>query len=767
MKHSPWKKSAVSLALAAILLFQPISAAQAAEDPGRSTVQEPSSPEMEEKGAVEQPEAPQNILQPESDTSENATPSEEIPSQERSSLPAEENASSDEESPIPETVESEDDKELNSENKMPMSAMPRSAGIALISFPSPLTLAADCDGRSFYDENSQRILSGWVHYQGSYYFLNGSGELYRNRFITYGAEIAYLLDSQGRMIRGQAHYNGKNYFLDSDTGRLRMDNAWVSYNGKDYFPNAEGELYSERFITFGNSERYLMDASGAKVHGISPWNGKNYLLDPDTGRLRMDNAWVSYNGKDYFPNAEGELYSDRFITFGSSESYLMDSAGAKTKGIGALNGRRYLLDPDTGNLRRDNRWVTYEGEDYFPNAEGELYTNRFLTFGPRGSYFVDSTGKKCKGFLERYDKLYLLDPTTGRLREDNAWVSYNGKEYFPNAEGELYKNRFINFGSDEYLLNSQGEKVKGPQYFQNELYLLDWDTGLLHKKSGWVEHDGKYYFSQANGQLFHNQIISFGSDRYLIGTMGERLYGTQKLNGRYYYMNEKTGLIEAYSNDARWKLEKPQLVIDLSHHQDPLKMNFDAISASIRGVILRAGYTGHGTGNTYYKDQTFETYFREFRKRGIPIGVYWYSCADTPEEGVAEAKFLMSAIAGKQFELPVYWDTEDVYHQAKVSPQQLTDTGIAFLETLRGAGYYVGIYSSANWYKTHLDMSRMREYEVWVAHYGVASPRYYDPYSMWQFTSEYRLPGFDANLDASWMYYDLQKIIQLGGHNGW
>lgn len=192
------------------------------------------------------------------------------------------------------------------------------------------------------------------------------------------------------------------------------------------------------------------------------------------------------------------------------------------------------------------------------------------------------------------------------------------------------------------------------------------------------------------------------------------------------------------------------LIIDISGYQLPDLIDYDLISSQIDGVVLRIGYTGWGTGESYYGDAEFDRHYSEFKKRSVPVGGYWYSCADTVEEGIAEANFTLELIKGKKFELPIYWDTEDQHHQAKTTRKILTDTGIAYLDKVADAGYKVGLYASANWYKDRLDISRLLRYEIWVAHWYVSEPNFNYAYDMWQFTDRGRLKGYNGNLDFNY-----------------
>ena len=97
----------------------------------------------------------------------------------------------------------------------------------------------------------------------------------------------------------------------------------------------------------------------------------------------------------------------------------------------------------------------------------------------------------------------------------------------------------------------------------------------------------------------------------------------------------------------------------------------------------------------------------------------------------------------------------------------MTDTALAFLKEMEKAGYYTGIYASSSWLNEKLDMSRLKNYDVWVAHYGVNKPSYSGKYGMWQFTSQYKKDGFPYHLDANWMFVDYPSIIRNAGLNGY
>ena len=205
--------------------------------------------------------------------------------------------------------------------------------------------------------------------------------------------------------------------------------------------------------------------------------------------------------------------------------------------------------------------------------------------------------------------------------------------------------------------------------------------------------------------------------------------------------------------------------LDISSYQGGI--NFDAIKfAGIEFLILRAGFTGWGTGVNYNKDKSFEHFYNQSKSHNIPVGAYWYSCANTKEKGIAEAKYMYeNCLKDKQFEFPIYIDVEDTHHQVG-NKRGVTDAIIGFCEYLENLGYYVGIYASdISGFQDKMYLNELNAYDKWVARYG-SEPKYVKQYSMWQSTSTGRINGYNGNLDYDVADKDYSLIIKNIGLNG-
>lgn len=203
--------------------------------------------------------------------------------------------------------------------------------------------------------------------------------------------------------------------------------------------------------------------------------------------------------------------------------------------------------------------------------------------------------------------------------------------------------------------------------------------------------------------------------------------------------------------------------IDISTWQNPSDINYDLLAKEIDFAILRVGFTGYGTGESLHKDDAFERHYEELHKRDVPLGAYWYSCANTVSEGVREAKRCLEYISEKTLLYPVFIDVEDSHHQQPSSKKVLTDAVVAFCETIENAGYYVGIYSSSSWFSYEMDYGRLSPYDLWVAQWSASEPSMRK--GIWQYTSKGKLQGYSGNLDFNYAYKDYPSIIKGAGLN--
>jgi hypothetical protein len=191
-------------------------------------------------------------------------------------------------------------------------------------------------------------------------------------------------------------------------------------------------------------------------------------------------------------------------------------------------------------------------------------------------------------------------------------------------------------------------------------------------------------------------------------------------------------------------------------------------------VILRCG-------TSYGKDVCFEEYYASAKAAGLDVGCYYYSYAKSVDVARAEAKEMIAWMGDKLFEYPIYFDYEDP-SQASISGSAAAQICYAFMDTLKEAGYLVGLYSMASWIEqSWVTTSGIRDtYEGWVAHlateannsgmhsgeYKKLHSKYSTRYGMLQYSFTTYVNGagpFDCNVS----YKDYPAIVKQYGFNGY
>jgi len=180
--------------------------------------------------------------------------------------------------------------------------------------------------------------------------------------------------------------------------------------------------------------------------------------------------------------------------------------------------------------------------------------------------------------------------------------------------------------------------------------------------------------------------------------------------------------------------------IDVSYCQTAVDYN-KVKNSGIDAVIIRAGFGKE----TYQKDSEFETHYRNAKKAGLAVGVYWYSYAYSVAEAKQEAKVCLACIKGKTLELPVYYDLEES-GQTRLGMSALTNIAIAFCDAVKSGGYRAGVYSNLNWLNNHLDYERLRsKYSIWLAQWSSNPSKSCD---IWQNADNGRISGISGNVDT-------------------
>ena len=207
-------------------------------------------------------------------------------------------------------------------------------------------------------------------------------------------------------------------------------------------------------------------------------------------------------------------------------------------------------------------------------------------------------------------------------------------------------------------------------------------------------------------------------------------------------------------------------------------------NAGVNFALIRIGFRGYGTGKLV-KDACAERNLREATAAGVQVGAYFYSTAITEDEAREEAQMVIDIVKNYKITYPIVFDNEGMYlingdkqRDYDLTSAQRTDMAIAFLDTIKAAGYTPMMYGNTTCYANNddrgFDVSRLEnKYEIWVAQYFYKnedkelynsftealdrSTSYNRNYSVWQFSSGGKVDGIAGNVDLDYWYEDVPK----------
>ncbi|MCI8394681.1 MAG: hypothetical protein HFH86_04300 [Bacilli bacterium] len=196
------------------------------------------------------------------------------------------------------------------------------------------------------------------------------------------------------------------------------------------------------------------------------------------------------------------------------------------------------------------------------------------------------------------------------------------------------------------------------------------------------------------------------------------------------------------------KNESTEIGLDLSHWQGDVDFNL-LKQAGVEFVFLRAGTTS-GIDGEYVLDRKFEQNIKGANAVGIPVGIYFYSYANTEEKAREEARWVLDKIKDYQVDLPIAFDWENwsFYNDFHLSLLGLSNMADVFMKTVEDAGYRGILYSS----KSYLEKAwREQSRPVWLAHY-TSKTNYQGDYEFWQLCSDGVVSGIQGYVDINVRY---------------
>lgn len=266
--------------------------------------------------------------------------------------------------------------------------------------------------------------------------------------------------------------------------------------------------------------------------------------------------------------------------------------------------------------------------------------------------------------------------------------------------------------------------------------------------TGWVQNTAGAWVNNTTGKQLKPE------EAFFIDSAFTTVYSANGIS--FEYLPEADEAIDSNteSENTLEEVETVKNVIDVSTWQGDI--NWAKVKGNCDGAIIRAGYRGYGSKGILATDARFKKNIKDATAQGIPVGVYFLSQALNEAEAREEAEYVIDLIKGYKITYPVYIDIEYAEPNGKGRADKLkksvrTTNAIAFLETIKKAGYIPGVYSSTSWFRDNLEDDRLTAYSHWVAHYA-AKCGYTGKYDMWQYSDSGTIPGISGNVDKNFCY---------------
>ena len=188
--------------------------------------------------------------------------------------------------------------------------------------------------------------------------------------------------------------------------------------------------------------------------------------------------------------------------------------------------------------------------------------------------------------------------------------------------------------------------------------------------------------------------------------------------------------------------------VDISNHQAGLDLA-KAKSAGIEFAVCKLS-----EGRTF-RDRQFDTFYRQARSCGLPLGAYVYSHATTPDAAIAEANTALLLLGGRELALGLFMDVE-TNAQMELPAVQLKQTLMAFCRTVENAGYVSGLYGSEYNLWARVAPADFPDSLIWVAHYGKQPAFACD---LWQCSDSGSFPGYGGPVDTDEVLSERMRAI--------
>lgn len=301
------------------------------------------------------------------------------------------------------------------------------------------------------------------------------------------------------------------------------------------------------------------------------------------------------------------------------------------------------------------------------------------------------------------------------------------------------------------ILDENGKRILGVPFFVT----LD---GVGEFKD--LDQDGVIYIGDLDGGDYAVSVNPM--EGYLVASSGINVHVKEELE--YRAINDiallMTGedshdlLTEMYAMNATatdrddtekttlfGTLDRARMGIDVSSAEGSIDWKKVA-DAGIEFAILRAGFRGLSSGDLI-ADSKFLENVTAAQENGIRVGAYFFSQAISEKEAVEEASCVINLCRSYDLELPIFMGICSVGGQGRadaLTSEERTQVCLAFLKTMKNAGYRSGVYAPVSFLKEGLDRIALGKYLTWIGEYREETT-YEGAYQFWQYSGSGYVDG--------------------------
>lgn len=329
--------------------------------------------------------------------------------------------------------------------------------------------------------------------------------------------------------------------------------------------------------------------------------------------------------------------------------------------------------------------------------------------------------------------------------EDYGWQNEAIEGLISGTEGKAKRLEALKIN---LMDNYTSEKIKYRAHVQD----IGWQ--------GWVSNGKLAGTTGQSKRIEAIQIKLEGTDSYTVEyKVHIQDYGWSDwmIDGEIAGTTGQSRRIEAIQIRIVPKYYRQYKGIDVSEHNG--EINWNSVKKSgVQFAMIRCAYRGYRTGKIV-EDSQFRNNINGASANGIKVGLYFFSQATNIAEAIEEANYTISL--ARQYNCityPISIDSElsgADYNDGRadgLNTALRTNIVVAFCNQIKNNNYIPMVYASRDWLYNNLEVSKISNYDIWLAHYTESPSKksnYKYNYTMWQYTSSGSVYGINGRVDIN------------------